>query len=276
MLIWNSATDKNQTSFQAQVGGDLEAIGNALVDLWQKVLDELEGCSAENEWDVLICQLVTQCGLAVIFPSRKIIGEMLDASFFVDLTIEAWDVAYQALPDPEEDETNFGRAYDRLHKNQLRALKSAIKDARVKGRFAALKRRHSFAVFCVDEGETPICDRMEFLWGNRPPKRDFASAKELFEHILRKAGLTPEYSMKLQGEKVVAVDWFGHEFEDRFVDLMEAVPDLACVCVDLKEFVLTATRVTPFGVDRLKKLLPGVRFTIVSDQEFENGNLPLE
>jgi len=272
MLQWKTIPDKkDRASFHAQAGGNADAVHSALVEVWHKTLVELAARCNENAWDILICQLITQCGMVVIFPARKNASDFHDAAFDVGFSVEVWSKAYEALPDPDDDESKFSKAYDRLHKNQLRALKSAIGDPRLKAQFAGLKRRTSFAVFCVDEGDTPIRDRWEFLWGNRPPKSDFATAKELFEHLFHKAGLTPHDSMRIEDDKVVAVNWFGHEFTDRYVDLTEEVPDVAKLCGDLSMFVLTATRVTQSGVERLKALLPSVRFTVVSDQEFENG-----
>lgn len=272
MITWKTTTDsKKRTSFEAEGASTAEDVHDALVEVWQKALGELAARCPEKTWEILICQTITQCGIVVVFPARKKSGEVVDAAFTVQFLLRCWSEAYEALPEPEE-EAKFDKAYDRLHKNQLRALKTAIGDAKLKGKFAALKRRVSFSVFCVDEGETPIRDRMEFLWGNRPPKRDFGTAKELFEHVLRKASLTPDYSMRLRHDKVVAVNWFGHEFTDRYVDLLEEVPNLASLCSDLSDFVLTATRVSPIGVRRLKKLFPRVRLTVVSDQAFENGD----
>jgi hypothetical protein len=241
------------------------------VEAWQKLLLELPARLKDDDWDVFVCQLITQCGMAAIVPARKDIGDVHDVTLDVGISVELWSRAYEALPDPDDDESRFNKAYDRLHKSQLRALKAAIGDPQLKAQFAALKRRAAFAVFCVDEGDTPIRDRWEFLWGNRPPKREFATAGELFEHLLRKAGARPRYSMRMDGDKVVAVNWFGHEFTDRYVDLLADVPHLATLCDDLRAFVLTATRVTPAGLERLKGLLPRVEFKVASDQEFENG-----
>lgn len=270
MLTWKSVTDKNQTLFQARAEGKADIVANALVDMWRKVLDELDSSSEAYTWDYLICQLITQCGVAMIFPAGRDKGELFDAKFVVELTVDTWSEIYEALPDPE-NETRFQEAYENLHIHQLTTLKDAINDKRLKSRFAALKRRNSFAVFCVDEGETPIYDRMEFLWGNRPAKREFLTAKELFEHIFHKAELTPQYSMRLSGKNVIAVNWFGHEFTDRFVELLEGVSNLASLCNDLTDFMLTATRVTDTGQERLKNLLPHTRLTVVSDQEFKSG-----
>jgi hypothetical protein len=180
--------------------------------------------------------------------------------------------AYDALPNAKNTE-QFERAYERLCKVQLGALKRAIQEKRVKHRFAKLKRRRSFAVFFVDEGEGFVRDRMEFLWGNRPSRRQFATAKQVFEHILKRAHLWPEYSMRLRGETVVAVNWFGNEFTDKHVDLLEEVPNIRELCADLKGFMLTATRVSPSGLQRLKKLLPQARFTFVSDDEYVNKGI---
>jgi hypothetical protein len=272
MLQWKTIPDKRiRASFQAQGGSNADAVQSDLVAIWQKTLEELALRCDENAWDILIVQLITQCGMVVIFPARKDAGELHEAAFDVGLTVESWSEAYEALPDPDDGESKFSKAYSRLHKNQVRALKSAISDPQLKAKFAVLKRRTSFAVFCVDEGGTRIRDRWEFLWGNRPPKRDFATARELFEHLFHKAELTPHYSMRIQDDKVVAVNWFGHAFTDRFLDLIEQVPDVATLCDALSVFVLTATRVTPSGVNRLKALLPGVGFAVVSNQEFENG-----
>lgn len=64
--------------------------------------------------------------------------------------------------------------------------------------------------------------------------------------------------MELDGDKVVKVDWFGGNFTDKYVDLLEQVTNLNEICGDLKEFTLTDTRITPKGVDRLRSMLPHV------------------
>jgi len=273
MLVWKSTTDEKRRTLvrgEARIGADAEVLGVALADLWEKVLDELDARTDEGHWDILICQLVTQCGSLAVYPARESTGEQHDASFTVYMTVDSWDAAYHSLPQPE-NEPRFVKAYDRLHEKQRAAVKKAIQDPRVRSRFAALKRRPTFAVFAVDEGETSVRDRMVFLWGNRPPKRAFATAQELFEHVFRKAELFPQNSMRLRDQKVVAVNWFGHAFTDRFVDWLEQVPNISSLCADLEEFMLTATRIPQSGVERLKKLLPNTRFTIVTDEEFERG-----
>ncbi len=274
MLTWKSEIYKKTTSFHGHVEGDAPIGEDKLVDMYEKVLDELEARAPEIVWDVLVCQLTTQAATVVVRPADKNLTEAYQCCFKVGFGLESWYRDYESLPDPEEDETKFDKAYSRLHKNQLRALKTAINDPRVKSRFIALKRRDHFAVFCVDEGDTPISDRMEFLWGNRPPKRDYNTAKELFEHLFRKLEIMPDYSMRLDGEKVIAVHWFSHNFTDKSVSFLAEIPKLAELCIDLKEFILTATRVTQSGVDRLKLMLPTIKFTIITDKEYVSGNNP--
>lgn len=275
MLIWDVVTRRKFVWFQAQTEAkyDTRALKDDLVEALQKFLDELDGRTNESEWDIVI-QFVTQSGYFIITPIEVTTCEVDDATFSVMLKVNAWNEAYHALPDSNEDENAFQSAYVQLHQAQVKALEAAINDVRVRPRFEGLKQRMSFAVYSVDEGDTPIKDRMEFLWGNQPPKREFATAKELFEHILNRAGHAPRYSMRLDGEKVIAVDWFGHEFTDRFVDLMDEVSNLATICCDLQEIFLTASRVTQSGVERLKTMLPETKFIVVSDQEFVSGINP--
>lgn len=126
MMTWRSvAGGKNGAAFEATVGNGPDAVPDALVEAWRKAFSELAGQCAEGTWDILICQLITQCGGVVIFPSRKNAGEADDASFTVHLLIEPWSRAYEELPDPD-NESRFNKAYDRLHKSQIRAVKTAL------------------------------------------------------------------------------------------------------------------------------------------------------
>lgn len=270
MLTWDSSgAGIGPAPYHQAAVADEPAVPDALVELWAKVLDELDARPAETGWDALLAQVVTADGSVLVVPIARAEG-VPAAGVAVSLSVRPWEAAYYALPDPDDEEA-FTAAHDRLEGGILDALKGAIADPRVKKRFAALKKRPGFAVFWVDAAETPARDRMEFLWGNKPPRRDFASARELFEHLFHKAELDPEWSLRLDGDRVTGVNWFGHEFDDRFVAVVEGTPGVAGLCSDLAEFVLTATRVTPAGVERLRRALPHARLTVVSDDEFDRG-----
>ena len=207
MLKWKTSTLKGQKRYSSTVNRDADSAGvlEALADFWSKVLDEVESQPANFSWDYIVIQFVTQCGDLIAFPMGKKSGDQMSSPFTVWLTLKDWGRAYDELPDPDESESKFERDYNKLHKGQMTLLKMALGDPAVKKRFAALKRRDSFAVFCVDEGNAEIRDRLEFLWGNRPGKRAFADAMELFTHICNKAEHDPDNSIIRSGEKIVAV-----------------------------------------------------------------------
>lgn len=274
MLEWKSETNGDFISIHAklEVVGDDQIIQDSLVDLWGKVIDLF----SQSEDDILIVQFITQSGGICIYPSGKSHGERKDAKFFVDLTFGDWSFEYDALPDSEYNEEKFEIAYERLHRKQVSALRKSFKDIRIKDRFKDLKKnRKSFAVFQVDEAYTFVRDKMVFLWGNRPPRRDFSTSRELFEHIFRKASLFPEPSMRLnEDDEVVAACWSGHEFTDEYVELLDGVPGVSELCSDLRDLVIEVTLISPSGIDRLQNLLPNVCLTIVSEEELEDGSDP--
>jgi hypothetical protein len=278
MLKWKTSTLKGQKRYSATVNrdADSDAVLEALTHFWSKILDEVESQPESFTWDFLIVQFVTQGGTLIAFPTGKKSGDQMSSPFTVWLTLRDWGRAYDELPDPDESETKFERAYNKLHKSQTTALKKALGGQVVKKRFDALKRRDSFAVFCVDEGNAAIRDRLEFLWGNRPGKREFADAMELFTHVFRKAESYPDHSIIRIGEKLVAVNWFGEEFSNKYVAILEDVPNIAELCADLKDFILTATRVDAAGVGRLEAILPHTKMTYVSGDEWSKnpGNDP--
>lgn len=263
MLKWKASTLKGQKRYSAAVNrdADSDAVIEALADFWSKVLDGVEAQPASFTWDYFVVQFVTQCGDLIAFPMGKKSGDQMSSPFTVWLTLKDWGRAYDELPDSDESEAKFERAYNKLHKSQMASLKKALGHQSVKKRFDALKRRDSFAVFCVDEGNAAIRDRLEFVWGNRPGKRAFADAMELFTHIFRKAETYPDYSIIRSGEKLVAVHWFGQGFTNKFVAILEDVPNIADLCADLRDFVLTGTRVDEAGVRRLQAILPHVKVT---------------
>lgn len=276
MMKWKSSKTKERVSYRghAKVGNDTVVLMERLTEFWCKVLDELDAQPEADAWDFLVVEFTTQCGSIMAFPMRKKEEYLESARFSVGLEVDAWADMYEALPDPDENEAKFDKAYNRLHKLQMSAIKKALGHPTLKSRFKALKRRSSFAVFGVDEGETPIPDRMEFLWGNRPAKRDFSDAKELFEHIFKKAELHPDFSMLLKEKRLVAVHWFGHEFSNKYVELLEEVPNIQELCRNLKDFIITSTRIDASGIERIKGLLPQAKVTLVSDEDNENGRNP--
>ena len=272
-MEWNTSKSRKDVFHEAVLedSADADTLQTALTEFWTKTLDELDSQPADFQWDILVVQFITQSGSCMASP-MKTKDEYPKSPYTVCLQVDDWIDAYDDLPDPEENEPKFEKAYDRLHKSQVKAVKKAIGDAAVKKRFATLKKRKSFAVYYVDEGETSIRDRMEFLWGNKPPRRDFGSAKELFEYIFNKAELFPANSMRVDGESVVAAKWSGHEFNNDYVDLLEGVPNVQQLCAELNDLVLTATRIDTEGVKRLEKALPDTKLSVFSDDETEQGD----
>ena len=240
--------------------------------MWAKILDEIDRRGSGFDWRILILQFISQCGSVYVYPA---VYSQAERQYFptpvsLELVVDDWAKQYNNLPDGS-DEDLFEKSYNRMFKKWVSVAKAGISaDSRLKERFLTLKKRKDFAVFYVDEGSF-VDDQMEFLWGNRPPKRNFKSAKELFEHTLRKADLTPKYSMRFRGDELYAVHWFGHAFTDKFVDLIEEVPNVSVLCSELEELYLVATKISSAGVERLKVLLPKTNFIVVSDEEDADG-----
>src|SRR5262249_55015234 len=116
-----------------------------------------------------------------------------------------------------------------------------------------------FGVFYVDSVESIRRENLIFVWGNEPPKGiTAASAKELFEAVLRRETPYPEHSLEFENGVLRVVKFQGADFNDSHVDQIESVPTAAGLGQELRELRLMAPRITPPAVARLRRLLPHV------------------
>jgi hypothetical protein len=249
----------------------------ALVETWRKFLDGLEAVAPEN-WSIILAYLVVENGRVRLYPTtREAPGDGVD-NFSVTLGIGAWRAEYATISeefhagvDPDDEtaqpgakaEAKFDRKYQALLKKMAKSLKDAKTDPSLAPRFAALKKRDRFAIYYVDQGETVPTANLVHLWGERPPKGFPAETpRVLFTGLMNKAGIWPESSLKFKGDLVVHATFFGNDFNDKYVDILESVPNVASLCKDLRTLKLEHTRIKPAGVERLRALFPRVKVTI--------------
>jgi hypothetical protein len=277
MLIWRG-TPRNKLEFDATLDhSDTAGIKAAIVEMWAKFLEELDAVPSDK-WSIVLAYLVTETGSVTLYPTtREQTMEGMD-DLSVLLSIKDWAVEYGEISDesyagvdpedPEsspspEAETTFERKYKVLLKKMVKSVKDAIADPTLAPKFAALKKRDRFAVYYVDQGETVHTANLVYLWGERPPK-DFPAAtpRELFTGLLNKAHCWPGSALKLGGDKVIEARFFGAEYNDRYVDILESVPNVSELCKDLRVLTLEATRIKPAAEERLKALFPAAKVRI--------------
>jgi hypothetical protein len=238
------------------VGSD--ELSAAVAEAWQKTLEEVESLYRADEWEILVVYVTVEAGDIMTYPATLANLDDNYARFRVSLHSATWANAYDAISNPEESK-KFEAAYKRLLKSIVKTLKEAVEKSDLSPRFAALKKRSGFAIYYVDGVETINREVLEFLWGNRPSKALPAeSAKELFEALLRKAQCHPPDLMFFEDGVLRIVYFFGADFNDKYVELLESVPNVAHLCEGLRELHLRATRIKPPAVERLRAILPHV------------------
>ncbi|MFO0848831.1 MAG: hypothetical protein U0871_09800 [Gemmataceae bacterium] len=268
MLTWDTFTEQKGQHTRSEADA-ATATPEVMAALWTRVIEQWDATPADRRPPALVAEFVTHSGRVEVSPCSDR-PEPAERPFTVRLAVAEWDeFIHDRMPDPD-DEDEWERAYDAHFAGLVAALKAGITAPANKKRFAAIKKADPrFAVFVADEGETPAHDRREFLWGNKPARRDFASDEELFVHLFHKAQIDPEDCMAVRDGRVWGAEWFGHEYDDRYVVLLEGVPDVATLCGGLKHLLLTCTKVTPTGVERLRALLPHTTVRVVDDEEWE-------
>ena len=98
--------------------------------------------------------------------------------------------------------------------------------------------------------------------------RESRDARELFDYFLRKASLSPEYAMAPRHGVVRRVVLSTLGSNDRLVALLERVPNLSLILEGLEEIRLAHTGITKSGIDRLRALLPDVKVTELSNDQW--------
>ena len=277
MLTWTEP-DRGKPSYFATLDrSDPAGIDAAIVEAWTKLLDGLDAL-APASWSIIIAYLVVETGCFSLYPAtREDLHNKID-DLWVSLNVHDWMMEYGDIHDesyagiePDDMETSpgpkaearFERRYRALLKKMARALKEALADPTLAPRVAALKKRDRFTIFYVDQGEVVYAANLVYLWGHRPPKGFPAETpRMLFVGLLNKAGRHPDYSLKFDGDQVVEATFFGNDFNDKYVDILESVPDVATLCKRLRVLRLESTKIKPAGVERLKALFPKTKIKI--------------
>ena len=100
-----------------------------------------------------------------------------------------------------------------------------------------------------------------------PPRRkqDCKSFYDACCYIFKTTDINANDSMLVVNGVVERMDWFGREFSDKHVDLLQEFVENWLSPRGLVEIRLISTRVTSEGLERLRRLLPHVHITVVLD-----------
>jgi hypothetical protein len=251
-------------TFDAELGESTQTdLESAVVEVWSKVLDEVDAAYPAGGWEILIVYVTVETGQLLIYPATM--AQLDDGSKKVRIAFRShkWASAYDAIAEPE-DSRKFDAAYKKVLKSIATTVKNAMDDPAVAPRFASLKKRKDFAAYYVDQGETVHRANLVYLWGNRPSKAFPAETpKILFTGLMNKASIWPSTVLKFDGDQVTEATFFGAEFNDKYVDILASVPNVAELCKDLRLLILESTRIKPQGVERLKSLFPNTEVRVV-------------
>jgi hypothetical protein len=271
MLEWAPPSANKPEFFGKLDRSDPAGVNAAITQGWAKFLDGLENVPAER-WSIVLAYLVAETGDVTLYPTtRAEPGTGMD-DLSVTLTVTDWafeygdisDESYEgvdpddphASPSPKAEAT-FERKYNALVKKMAKFVKDAMAGPTLAPRFAAFKKRSGFAVYYVDQGETVNTANLVYLWGERPPKGfPAATPRELFTGLVQKAESSPRTDLKFDGDKVIEAEFSGAAYNDKYVDILESVPNVSELCKDLRTLILQATRIKPAAVERLKALFP--------------------
>jgi hypothetical protein len=236
----------------------------AVAELWTKALDEVESAYPSGGWEILVAYVTVETGDVMIYPATMARLDDGSAKVRIILHANAWENAYAALPELEESR-KFDAAYRKVLKSIAKTLKQATESTALSPRFRALKTRSSFGIYYVDAVETIRRESLQFLWGNKAPDGlPSGSAKELFEALLLRQSSYIRNSMVFEGDVLCTVKLQGANYNDKYVDWLEAVPNVGEICTGLREILLMATRIKPPAVERLRKLFPGVDVQVLA------------
>jgi hypothetical protein len=277
MLIWRQSPGGRWHYDARLVQSDPATIRAAIVEAWNKFLDGLDAL-APDSWSIVLGYLVVEDGTITLYATtRENPGEWID-ELSVMLSINDWGSRYEKIagtahqgaehedPHSEPGATSaekFERAYKSLLRMMARSLKDALTDPALADRFAALKKRKGFAIYYVDQGEAVHLANLIHLWGQHPPKA-FPAATPLavFTSLMHKAQIYPPDCLKVDNDQVIEATFFGHEFTNKYVNILESVPDVSELCKNLRVLFLNSTKITPAGVERLKALFPDTEVRI--------------
>ncbi len=258
------ASTGGSVTFDAEIGETSQAeLETAVTEIWSKVLDEVEAAYPSGGWEILIAYVTVETGQLLVYPATM--DQLDDGTKKVRISFSShnWATAYDAITAPPES-AKFDAAYKKLLKSIATTLKKTIDDPALAPRFAVLKKRKSFAVYYVDQGETVHRSNLVYLWGNRPSKAFPADTpRVLFSALMNKGQVAPRTVLKFDGDQVTEATFFGAAFNDQYVDILESVPNVAELCKDLRVLILESTRIKPAGVERLKAMFPNTEVRIL-------------
>ena len=223
----------------------------------------MEAAYPSGGWEVLVVYVTVETGQLLIYPATM--DQLDDGSKKVRISFSSlkWASAYDVISAPAES-AKFEAACKKLLKSIATTVRKTIDDPALMPRFAALKKRKNFAVYYVDQGETVNRSNLIYLWGNRPSKAFPADTPRiLFTGLMNKGHIAPSTVLKFDGDQVTEATFFGAEFNDKYVDILESVPNVAELCKDLRVLILEHTRIKPAGIERLKALFPNADVRIL-------------
>jgi hypothetical protein len=148
-------------------------------------------------------------------------------------------------------------------------------------------KQKQMAAYCMklaaEEADPEMREIMEdiaadYLAGRikEPPRRkqDCKSFEDACRYIFKTAHLDPDNSMVVEGKCVVRMDWFGREFSDKQVGVLEEFLARGLNSAGFIELRLISTRVTAEGAERLRRVLPRSKVSVVLDGD-DNPELDL-
>jgi hypothetical protein len=256
-----------------------EAIRAAIVEAWIKLLDNLHTVPSES-WSILLAYITTEIGGVTFYATTREDPNAGQSDLSVMLTVGEWailfeDLAYSWSDDDDDegsdDDSDRGakqatpRSYQAFLAMMAHSIEDALTDPRVASRISALAEREDFAIHYCDQGESVYTANLIWMWGKKPPSGFPASTpRELFTGLMHLAQIAPDNCLKLDGDHVIEATFFGAEFRDKCVDILESVPNVGELCAKLQVLNLKYTKIRPDGVARLKVLFPGADVHVIS------------
>lgn len=104
-----------------------------------------------------------------------------------------------------------------------------------------------------------------------PRKSHCRVLKDLSLYVCRRVQVNGEYCMSEAAGGIRTWVWFGHDFNDRIVDIVqEVVPQLSDKGA-LRELRLVATRVSAVGILRLNAVFPSAQVMVYTDDDHQTN-----
>ncbi len=110
-----------------------------------------------------------------------------------------------------------------------------------------------------------------------PPRRktDCKTLEDLCMYVCEKAHIQWSNCIrKSKDGRITRWCWFGHEFRDKHVAITEEIGHQIPDRDSLKELQLEATRVSANGAERLRRIFPGARIVVYTEEDYMSGLVP--